>query len=105
MSLFARKFSNSVVSIMFFWGTVFLNKPKGFRSFSLIPFIFQLATFTSGVAGIRGGIDPLDESMCVLLKSFLISVLGASWWLSVENHEHCNAGDVGLIPGLGRPTG
>ena len=46
-------------------------------------------------------------SMIHVVALFLIhcrSLLGLPWWLSGKEFT-CNAGDVGLIPGLGRSPG
>ena len=43
--------------------------------------------------------DPLEKGWATHS-----SILGISWWLSCEELA-CNAGDLGLIPGLGRSPG
>ena len=32
-------------------------------------------------------------------------LIGLPWWLRLDKESSCNAGDLGLIPGWGRPPG
>ena len=43
-------------------------------------------------------------SCCAVTMTRLLSQLGLPWWLNGKESV-CNAGDVGLIPGLGRSPG
>ena len=48
---------------------------------------------------------PRDPFLCcALTMTQLLSQSGLPWWLSGKE-SICNAGDVGLIPGLGRSPG
>ena len=50
----------------------------------------------------QGSRDPF--SRCAVTMTQLLSQLGLPWWLSGKE-SICNAGDVGLIPGLGSSPG